>query len=98
METQERVRLSDPLPLAQDLIRCRSVTPDDGGAITLLAHALTSLGFVCTELMFDGGGPKVHNLYARLGTTAPNFCFAGHTDVVPPGDVTTWRFDPFRAF
>ena len=97
METQERVRLSDPLPLAQDLIRCRSVTPEDGGAIALLARALTSLGFVCTELMFDGGGPKIHNLYARLGTTAPNFCFAGHTDVVPPGDVSTWRFDPFAA-
>ena len=97
METQERVRLSDPLPLAQDLIRCRSVTPDDGGAIDTLARALSSLGFVCTELTFDSGGPKIKNLYARFGTAAPNFCFAGHTDVVPPGDVSTWRFDPFAA-
>ena len=97
METQERVRLADPLPLAQDLIRCRSVTPDDGGAIDTLARALSSLGFVCTELTFDSAGPKIKNLYARLGTAAPNFCFAGHTDVVPPGDVSTWRFDPFAA-
>ena len=97
METQERVRLSDPLPLAQDLIRCRSVTPDDGGAIDLLARALAGLGFVCTELTFDSGGPKIKNLYARFGTAAPNLCFAGHTDVVPPGDVSTWRFDPFAA-
>ncbi|MCE9521526.1 MAG: succinyl-diaminopimelate desuccinylase [Alphaproteobacteria bacterium] len=97
METQERVRLSDPLPLAQDLIRCRSVTPEDGGAIDTLARALSGLGFVCTELTFDSGGPKIKNLYARFGTAAPNFCFAGHTDVVPPGDVSTWRFDPFSA-
>lgn len=97
METQERVRLADPLPLAQDLIRCRSVTPEDGGAIDMLARALSSLGFVCTELTFDSGGPKIKNLYARLGTAAPNFCFAGHTDVVPPSDTSTWRFDPFAA-
>ncbi|MEQ1865923.1 MAG: succinyl-diaminopimelate desuccinylase, partial [Micropepsaceae bacterium] len=46
---------------------------------------------------FDSAGPKIKNLYARLGTAAPNFCFAGHTDVVPPGDISTWRFDPFAA-
>jgi succinyl-diaminopimelate desuccinylase len=97
METQVRARLADPLPLAQDLIRCRSVTPHDAGAIAVLETALKALGFTCTRLAFDSGGPKIENLYARLGTAAPNFCFAGHTDVVPPGDTSTWRFDPFAA-
>ncbi len=97
METQERMRLIDPVPLAQDLIRCQSVTPADGGAIGVLERALTSLGFVCTRLPFNSAGPTIENLYARLGTAAPNFCFAGHTDVVPPGDTSTWRFDPFSA-
>ena len=97
METQVRARLADPLPLAQELIRCRSVTPADGGAIAVLERALTSLGFTCTRLAFDSAGPRIENLYARLGTAAPNFCFAGHTDVVPPGDTSAWRFDPFEA-
>ena len=97
METQVRARLADPLPLAQDLIRCRSVTPHDAGAIAVLETALKALGFTCTRLAFDSGGPRIENLYARLGTAAPNFCFAGHTDVVPPGDTSTWRFDPFAA-
>ncbi|MDZ4739337.1 MAG: succinyl-diaminopimelate desuccinylase [Alphaproteobacteria bacterium] len=97
METQERMRLTDPLPLAQDLIRCHSVTPADGGAIGVLERALTSLGFTCTRLPFNSGGPRIENLYARLGTAAPNFCFAGHTDVVPPGDTSSWRFDPFAG-
>jgi succinyl-diaminopimelate desuccinylase len=97
METQVRANLSDPLPLARDLIRCRSVTPEDGGALAVLEAALTTLGFTCTRLAFATGGPKIENLYARLGTAAPNFCFAGHTDVVPPGDTSAWRHDPFAA-
>jgi succinyl-diaminopimelate desuccinylase len=97
METQVRARLADPLPLAQELIRCRSVTPHDAGAIGVLERALSELGFTCTRLPFDSGGPKIENLYARLGTAAPNLCFAGHIDVVPPGDTSTWRFDPFAA-
>jgi succinyl-diaminopimelate desuccinylase len=97
METQARARLADPLPLAQELIRCRSVTPDEGGALGVLERALTELGFTCTRLAFDSGGPRIENLYARRGAAAPNFCFAGHTDVVPPGDTSTWRFDPFSA-
>ena len=99
METQERASLArplaDPLPLAQSLIRCRSVTPDDGGALKVLAGALTTLGFTCTHLPFDSAGPKIENLYARLGTAAPNFCFAGHTDVVPVGN--GWTVPPFDA-
>ncbi|MEQ1755306.1 MAG: succinyl-diaminopimelate desuccinylase [Micropepsaceae bacterium] len=97
METQERARLSDPLHLAQELIRCRSVTPHDAGALDVLQRALEAIGFECHRLPFDSGGPMIENLYARKGRSGPNFCFAGHTDVVPPGDVSSWRFDPFEA-
>ena len=79
----------DPVALAQDLIRRPSVTPADAGALDVLQAALTGLGFVCTRLPFG----DVDNLYARLGDAAPNFCFAGHTDVVPPGE--GWRHGPF---
>ncbi|NKB44150.1 MAG: succinyl-diaminopimelate desuccinylase [Alphaproteobacteria bacterium] len=88
--------LVDPLPLARDLIRCPSVTPEDAGALDVLASALTELGFQCHKMEFDEAGtPSVHNLYARLGDSGPNFCFAGHTDVVPVG--TGWTVDPFAA-
>jgi succinyl-diaminopimelate desuccinylase len=97
METQERERLSDPVQLAQDLIRCRSVTPHDAGALGVLEQALKTLGFTCTRLPFDSGGPRIENLYARLGSGGPNFCFAGHTDVVPPGDEGAWQHNPFEA-
>ncbi len=90
--------LIDPVALAQDLIRCQSVTPVEGGALDLLEKQLTALGFQCTRLPFsDEGTPDVDNLYARLGATAPNFCFAGHTDVVPVGDAKAWSVDPFEA-
>ena len=81
----------DPVALAQDLIRCPSVTPMDAGALDILQSVLEELGFSCRRLPFG----DVDNLYARLGDDAPNFCFAGHTDVVPPGD--GWRHDPFAA-
>ncbi len=97
METQERERLSDPVQLAQDLIRCRSVTPHDAGALGVLEQALKALGFTCTRLPFDSGGPRIENLYARRGTSGRNFCFAGHTDVVPPGDESAWAHNPFEA-
>ncbi len=89
--------LADPLPLAQALIRCPSVTPADSGAIPVLSDALTGLGFVCTQLPFgdESGRPRIENLYARLGMSAPNIAFAGHTDVVPVGQ--GWTTDPFSA-
>jgi len=87
----------DPVELAQALIRCPSVTPEEGGALRLLEEVLTPLGFTCRRLRFDDPAPAVDNLYARRGTTGRNFCFAGHTDVVPPGDVKLWRSDPFAA-
>jgi succinyl-diaminopimelate desuccinylase len=88
----------DPVQLAQEMIRCRSVTPADDGALDVVEHALKPLGFVCHRLRFEEPGTApVDNLYARLGTGGPNFCFAGHTDVVPPGDAKLWRSDPFAA-
>ena len=88
----------DPVELARDLIRCQSVTPDDGGALSVLQKALEGLGFTCYRQMFsEDGTPDIDNLYARLGDGAPNFCFAGHTDVVPVGDESTWSENPFGA-
>ena len=88
----------DPLALAQALIRCPSVTPEDAGALGVLEGALAPLGFACTRLRFEAPGTApIDNLYARLGSGAPHFCFAGHSDVVPPGDPALWRTDPFAA-
>ncbi len=88
----------DPVALSQALIRCRSVTPEDGGALAVLEAALAPMGFQCHRLRFEEAGTApVENLYARYGHAAPNFCFAGHTDVVPPGDVAHWHHDPFAA-
>ena len=88
----------DAVELARDLIRCPSVTPAEGGALGHLQKVLEGLGFVCHRLAFsDADTPDVDNLYARYGTAAPNFCFAGHTDVVPPGPLDGWSVDPFAA-
>jgi succinyl-diaminopimelate desuccinylase len=90
--------LPDVLALAQALIRCPSVTPEDAGALAVLEAALEPLGFACHRLPFaTGGSPKVENLYAVIGETGANFCFAGHTDVVPVGDRGGWQADPFAA-
>ena len=69
------------------------MTPEDAGALAIIEAALSSLGFSCERLKFG----DIENLYARLGTARPNFCFAGHTDVVPPGDRSLWRHDPFAG-
>ncbi len=90
--------MTDPVALAQALIRCPSVTPAEGGALDLLERTLAPLGFACHRLRFEEKGtPAVDNLYARLGDRAPHFCFAGHTDVVPTGDLKGWTVDPFAA-
>jgi succinyl-diaminopimelate desuccinylase len=86
----------DPVALLQDLIRCESVTPHEGGALDLLEKLLKAHGFSCHRLKFsDKDTPDVDNLYARWGTAAPHLCFAGHTDVVPVGDRSIWTCDPF---
>lgn len=88
----------DPVTVAQTLIRCPSVTPAEGGALDTLENILTALGFTCTRLPFsEDGTPDVDNLYAEWGEGKPHFCFAGHTDVVPPGDPQSWQHDPFAA-
>ncbi len=84
--------------LARALIRCHSVTPEDGGALAVLEERLKPAGFATHRLRFtEAGTPDIDNLYARIGTGAPTLVFAGHTDVVPPGDTASWRFDPFSA-
>ena len=88
----------DVAGLTGALIRCPSVTPADAGALDVLAGALEGLGFTCHRLRFEEAGAEpVDNLYARIGGQAPNFCFAGHTDVVPVGDAEGWTVDPFGA-
>ena len=80
------------LKLAKELIRCPSITPKDAGAINLLAKNLRSLGFKCQLINFK----NIKNLYAKLGRSSPNFCYAGHTDVVPPGNISDWSVNPFK--
>jgi succinyl-diaminopimelate desuccinylase len=83
--------VTDPVALARALIACASVTPADAGAQDVLHAALAPLGFSIEKLRFG----ETENLFARIGTGAPHFCFAGHTDVVPPGD--GWRHGPYEA-
>jgi succinyl-diaminopimelate desuccinylase len=83
----------DPILLSQALIRQPTVNPCHDGAQDLLAETLESLGFRTKRYHFEG----VDNLYARFGTAQPNFCYAGHTDVVPVGDAAGWTVDPFGA-
>ncbi len=91
-DLQEHVDGDPAIALLCDLIRCRSVTPDDAGCQDILATRLSDLGFECESLPFG----EVDNLWARRGDTGPVLCFAGHTDVVPPGSVEEWQSDPFE--
>lgn len=88
----------DAVDLAARLVRCPSVTPAEGGALSLLEDVLRPMGFECRRLVFEAEGTDpVDNLFARLGTGAPHICFAGHTDVVPVGDAGAWSHDPFSG-
>ena len=85
------------LKLAKELIRFPSITPVDAGAIHFLSRKLKTLGFKCKILEFrDKKSKPIKNLYARLGTKQPNLCYAGHTDVVPPGNIKDWTTNPFK--
>ena len=89
---------TDTLALAQALIRCPSVTPDEGGALDLLADILGKVGFEVHRPVFSAPGtPDIDNLYARIGQGSPALVFAGHTDVVPPGKTEAWSHPPFGA-
>ena len=79
---------ADPITLLQTLIRCPSVTPHEAGVLGALEDALKPAGFECTRLPFSADNtPDVDNLFARLGSTGPHLCFAGHVDVVPTGEI-----------
>ncbi|MGB6756530.1 MAG: succinyl-diaminopimelate desuccinylase [Xanthobacteraceae bacterium] len=89
---------ADPLAIARDLIRCRSVTPDDGGALGFLQGLLELAGFEVHRMVFsESGTAPIDNLYARIGVAKPNLLFAGHADVVPPGNETSWSHPPFAG-
>jgi succinyl-diaminopimelate desuccinylase len=89
---------ADPVALARDLLRCASVTPAEGGALALLEKTLSEAGFSVHRVAFsEPGADDVENLFARIGTAGPHLVFAGHTDVVPPGDEAGWRHPPFAG-
>jgi len=87
---------ADPVAIARGLIRCRSVTPEDGGALGYLQELLAKAGFAVHRTTFaEPGTAPIDNLYARIGAAKPNLVFAGHTDVVPPGNEAAWQHPPF---
>jgi succinyl-diaminopimelate desuccinylase len=89
---------ADPVAIARDLIRCRSVTPEEGGALTFLQGLLAQAGFEVHRAVFaEPGTAPVDNLYARIGLAKPNLVFAGHTDVVPAGNEASWSHPPFAG-
>ena len=91
------MKIINELQLSKDLIRFPSVTPKDAGVLKFLSKKLKKLGFNCKILEFKGKGSKpIKNLYARIGKKGPNLCYAGHTDVVPPGNFQDWTVNPFK--
>jgi len=89
---------ADPVTIARDLVRCRSVTPAEAGALGMIESLLGGAGFTVARTTFaEPGTAPVENLYARLGNSPPHLVFAGHTDVVPPGDETRWSHPPFAG-
>ncbi|WP_422010520.1 succinyl-diaminopimelate desuccinylase [Reyranella sp.] len=90
--------VTDVIELTRTLVRCESVTPREAGALQLLEQTLAPLGFACERMDFtEAGTDDVANLYARIGTGGKHFCFAGHSDVVPVGDLSSWTIGPFAA-
>lgn len=87
----------DPLSLTQHLLRAPSVTPDAEAALDVVARALSAAGYTIHRVDSDTAGPRIPNLYARIGTDGPNLCFAGHVDVVPVGDLDRWTHGPFAG-
>ena len=91
-------KLIDEIRFTQELIKKPSVTPKDLGAMNVVVKHLKKLGFKCKLMSFqEKGTDKIINLYAKYGNQSPNLCFAGHTDVVPAGDVSSWSTNPFGA-
>jgi len=89
---------ADPVAITRGLVRCRSITPEDGGALGYLQDVLAGAGFSVYRTTFaEPGTAPIDNLYARIGSEKPNLAFAGHTDVVPPGDEAAWHHPPFAG-
>lgn len=90
--------MSDAVSIARDLVRCPSVTPADAGALGVLENLLKTAGFEVHRVTFsEPGTADIDNLYARIGSSAPHITFAGHTDVVPPGDEAAWTLGAFSG-
>ncbi|MDU1689366.1 MAG: succinyl-diaminopimelate desuccinylase, partial [Bradyrhizobium sp.] len=90
--------MTDALTITRDLIRCPSVTPADAGALGVLEALLKQAGFTTHRITFsEAGTADIDNLYARIGTEGPHITFAGHTDVVPPGDEAAWSLPAFSG-
>ena len=88
----------NPIKLTQALVKCQSITPNDDGALLVVQDHLSSMGFDCSPLLFSGNGSyEVKNLFATIGSDGPHLAFAGHTDVVPPGNESSWKHPPFSA-
>ena len=88
----------NPIKLTQALVKCQSITPKDDGALLVVQDHLSSMGFDCSPLLFSGNGSyEVKNLFATIGSDGPHLAFAGHTDVVPPGNESSWKHPPFSA-
>ena len=88
----------NPITLTQALVKCQSITPNDDGALLIVQDHLSSMGFNCSPLLFSGNGSyEVKNLFATIGSDGPHLAFAGHTDVVPPGNESSWKHPPFSA-
>ena len=91
------MKIFNDLQLAKELIKFPTVTPIDAGIMKFLEKKLKSIGFKTRILEFkDRNSKPVKNIYARLGTKGPNFCYAGHVDVVPPGNIKNWSSNPFK--
>ncbi len=90
--------MTDALSIARDLVRCPSITPADAGALGVLEKLLKAAGFETHRVTFsEAGAADIDNLYARIGSEAPHISFAGHTDVVPPGDEAAWSVGAFSG-
>ena len=92
------IGIGNPIELTKDLISCRSITPENDGAIEQVSHWLQEIGFKSEILNFEEAGTaSVKNLWSKIGSKGPTICFAGHTDVVPTGNIDEWSSDPFDA-
>ena len=91
------MKIFNEVKLAKELIKFPSVTPVDAGVMNFLEKKLKKLGFKTKIIEFkEKNFQPVKNLYARIGTKSPNFCYAGHLDVVPPGNIKDWTINPFK--